>query len=107
MQEILFLIVLIQSFLNFILIFRTYDTYHYSFQKLIDYNSQITMKVLDKLDYIEENDDEESDDEESEHEESDDEESDDEESDDEESENEESKHEESDNKNTETSKVNK
>ena len=59
MQDFLLIIVLVQTFLNFILIFRTYDTYHESFQTLIENNTQIVFRVLDKLDY--DNDDEDSD----------------------------------------------
>lgn len=54
MQDFLLTIILIQAFqtfLNFILILRTYDSYHESFQKLINNNTQIALSALDKLDY--------------------------------------------------------
>ena len=68
MQEILLIIFFVQTFLNFILIFRTYDTYNDAILRLIDANEKIVLNFIEHMnnyyDEDEDSDDEDSDDEE-------------------------------------------
>jgi hypothetical protein len=66
MIELFFLILFIQTFLNFILILRTYDTYHETMKRLIDNNEKIVLTFLDYYNNYYEEEEEDDDEEEEE-----------------------------------------